>query len=96
MNELIEEETSGRLLATGGLSPSDTGTRVSRNGEKVTITDGPFTEAKELVSGFGISRSRRAPRRSARRSGSWSAWVVGETELRPMFGPSDATCMDKN
>jgi hypothetical protein len=50
IEELREE---GVLLATEGLKPSGSnGARVRRFGGKVTVTDGPFTEAKELIAGF--------------------------------------------
>ncbi len=47
---------AGVLLAGEGLHPSAKGARVRFNGEECTVTDGPFTEAKELVAGFMIIR----------------------------------------
>ena len=45
MGQLVEElSRAGVLLATGGLDP--VGTRVTSSGGKITMTDGPFTEAK--------------------------------------------------
>jgi hypothetical protein len=50
---LTEETTrSGVLLATGGLGPA--ATRVRSAEGKVTVTDGPFTETKELTGGFAL------------------------------------------
>jgi hypothetical protein len=55
MGALIEATMrSGELLATEGCLPTAKGARVRRDGSKVTITDGPFTEAKEVVGGFAI------------------------------------------
>jgi hypothetical protein len=55
MGKLIEEMTSnGTLIATEGCLPSVKGARVRRSGGKVTVTDGPFTESKELIAGFAI------------------------------------------
>lgn len=55
MNKLIAEGMSaGWLISTEGCLPSALGARVRRAGGKVTVTDGPFTEAKELVGGFAI------------------------------------------
>jgi len=51
MGELRE---SGVLLATEGLLPSDTGARVRMSGGKVSVKDGPFAEAKELIAGFAV------------------------------------------
>jgi hypothetical protein len=45
---------SGVLLATDGLQPSSKGARVRLSRGKLTVTDGPFTETKELIAGFAI------------------------------------------
>src|SRR5262245_25505223 len=45
---------AGVLLASEGLTPSSKGARVKFSGDKRTVIDGPFTEAKELVAGFSI------------------------------------------
>jgi hypothetical protein len=45
---------AGVLLAAEGLQPSSKGARVQFSGEKRTVTDGPFTEAKELIAGFWL------------------------------------------
>jgi hypothetical protein len=45
---------SGVLLDTAGLRPTADGTRVRLSGGKITTTDGPFTEAKEIVGGYAI------------------------------------------
>jgi hypothetical protein len=51
--KLTEETTrSGVLLATGGLGPA--ATRVRNSAGKLTVTDGPFTETKELTGGFAL------------------------------------------
>jgi hypothetical protein len=55
MGQLIGELMSaGVLLDTGGVSDGGTSLRVQRSAGKVTVTDGPFTETKELVGGFAI------------------------------------------
>src|SRR6516164_4334066 len=45
---------AGVLLAFGGLQPSSKGKRVRFSGDKRTVIDGPFTEAKELIAGYSI------------------------------------------
>ena len=45
---------AGVLLAGEGLHPSSKGARVKFSGDKRTVTDGPFTEAKELIAGFWL------------------------------------------
>jgi hypothetical protein len=68
---------AGVLLAGEGLTPSSQGAAVTFDGEEPTVSDGPFTEAKELVGGFWIlkvdslaealSWAKRAPFRSGER-----------------------------
>jgi hypothetical protein len=49
-----EMANAGVLLAAEGLHPSSKGARVTFSGGKRTVTDGPFTEAKELIAGFWL------------------------------------------
>ncbi len=49
---------AGILLAAEGLLPSSKGKRVRFSGEKRTVIDGPFTEAKELIAGFWLWQVR--------------------------------------
>ena len=58
MGKLIEEMTqSGVLLATEGCLPSALGARVRLSGGKITVTDGPFTETREVIGGFALIRA---------------------------------------
>ena len=55
MNEFNEELVkAGVMLAGEGLHPSSKGARVKFSGDKRTVSDGPFTETKELVAGFWL------------------------------------------
>ena len=55
MGKFNEELASaGILLAADGLRPSAEGKRVAFDGQKRTVTDGPFTETRELVAGFWL------------------------------------------
>lgn len=45
---------AGVVLDTAGLRPTADGTRVRLSGGKLTTTDGPFTEAKEIVGGYAM------------------------------------------
>jgi hypothetical protein len=45
---------AGVMLAGEGLQPSSKGARVRFDGNKRTVTDGPFTESKELIAGFWL------------------------------------------
>lgn len=56
MGRLIQEMTAaGKLVSTAGLRPTAEGVRVRlARGGQMTTTDGPFTEAKEVVGGFAL------------------------------------------
>ncbi|MEU3093283.1 YciI family protein [Streptomyces sp. NPDC006967] len=59
MGELIEEMTkAGVLLDTAGLTPTAQGTRVHYEGGRLSVTDGPFTETKEVVGGYAMLQAR--------------------------------------
>ena len=86
MGKFIEELTAaGVLLATGGLEPG--GVRVTSVGDDITVTDGPFTEAKEAVAGFALVevRSREEAIELTRRF----RRIVGDGEsvIQQVFGP---------
>ncbi|MFG2649969.1 YciI family protein [Streptomyces sp. NPDC048436] len=59
MGELLEEMTkAGVMLDTAGLTPTSAGTRAHWEGGELSVTDGPFTEAKEVVGGYSISQCK--------------------------------------
>lgn len=59
MGRLLEEMTrSGVLLDTGGLRPAAESTAVRLSGGKLTVLDGPFTEAKEVIGGYCIVQTK--------------------------------------
>ena len=49
-----EEQKLGIFVMGGGLRPSAHGHKLRMSGGKVTVTDGPFTETKEVIGGFAI------------------------------------------
>jgi len=51
-NLIAEMNKAGVLLATEGFAPSANGFRLRAEGGKVSLTDGPFTETKELLTGY--------------------------------------------
>jgi hypothetical protein len=59
MGKLIEEMTrAGTLVNTAGLRPSSEGVRVRISRGKLSTTDGPFTETKEVIGGYAILEAR--------------------------------------
>ncbi|GAA4225441.1 YciI family protein [Actinomadura meridiana] len=88
MGKFIEETSkAGVLLATGGLEPH--GTRIASSGGTVTITDGPFAEAKESVVGFALIEVRT--REEAIELSKRFYKIVGDGEgvIKQVFGPGD-------
>jgi hypothetical protein len=85
MGKFIEELTrTGVLLATGGLDP---GTHVTSSDGKITLTDGPFSESKEVIVSFALLdvRSKEEAVELARRF--WKIAGDGEGDIRQVFGP---------
>ncbi len=86
MGRLVEElAKAGVLLATGGLDPE--GTHVSATDGRVTVTDGPFAEAKEAIISFALIdvRSREEAIELARRF--WQVARTGEGAIQQVYGP---------
>lgn len=58
MGKLVEEGfKAGWLLGTEGCLPTKFGARVRSDNGKLTVTDGPFSESKEVVGGFAILKA---------------------------------------
>ena len=58
MGKLIEEgKKAGWLIVTEGVAGSSPGTRVHASGDKISVVDGPFAEAKEVIGGYAILRA---------------------------------------
>jgi hypothetical protein len=86
MGAFIQElASSGVLLATDGLLPSAYGARVRLSQGKLTVTDGPFAESKELIAGFAIvqTTSKDEAVDLARRFLAIAG--DGESEIRQMY-----------
>jgi len=59
MGKLIEEmKRDGSLIRTAGLRPTKEGVRVRSNRGKLSTTEGPFTETKEVIGGYAILEAR--------------------------------------
>lgn len=87
-----EMARAGVMLDGMGLQPSSKGARVRFSGDKVTVTDGPFTETKDLIAGFwliqvksreeAIEWAKRAPNPHGRNG-------EGEIEIRQVYELED-------
>jgi hypothetical protein len=96
MAKLGEESAkAGVLVETGGLYPTAAATRVRLSRGKLTVTDGPFTEAKEVVGGYAVlelKSKEEAIRETVRfmelHKEHWPGWE-GETEIRQIADAPD-------
>ena len=90
MGSLIEEMSkAGTLIETGGLEHSKTGFRVEKNGPKVTVTDGPFAEAKEVIGGYAILEAKNREHAVALARQFLDVAGAGVCEIRPMHQACD-------
>jgi hypothetical protein len=89
MSKYNEElSQAGVLLALDGLQPPSSGARVSFAGGKATVTDGPFTEAKEMIGGYWLiqARSKEEAVQWATRCPAADGNVI---EVRQVYEPAD-------
>ena len=95
MGKLVEEGMmAGWLLATEGCLPSALGARVRSSGGKLTVTDGAFTEAKEVVGGLAILEANSKEEAIKLAKNFLQVAGDGECELRQLFGAGQDTCAD--
>jgi hypothetical protein len=96
LSKLAEDATRiGTMTDSGGLSPTAKSSRVRLAGGKISVIDGPFTEAKEVVGGYAVFnfKSREEAIEATvhfmeLHREHWPGWE-GETEIRQIFGPED-------
>lgn len=94
MGKFVEKSRKdGSLVSTGGLLPSKDGARVRLADGKISVTDGPFTESKEVIGGWAILAAdskaeavRLATEFMELHRKYWPEFA-GESEVRPMFDP---------
>jgi hypothetical protein len=96
MGHFIEDAVkNGTLIDTGGLESTASGTHVRVSRGNLSVVDGPFSEAKEVVGGYAIMKfdTRLEAVQAAKdfialHKTHWPEWV-GESEVRQIFGPND-------
>ena len=91
MGKLMEEMTrSGALVSTAGLRPTKEGVRVRSKHGELSVTDGPFTETKEVIGGYAVLEAKsmkeavEITKRFLRVHG--PEWNI-ECEVRQLDGP---------
>ncbi|MEU5948675.1 YciI family protein [Micromonospora sp. NPDC047465] len=89
-----EASAAGVLLDTAGLAPSVAGAQVRLYGGKLSVTDGPFAEAKETISYalYEVRSREEAVEWTSRfvklHRDLWEGWE-GEADVLKVFGPED-------
>jgi hypothetical protein len=89
MDQFNEELVKAKIMLVGeGLHPSSKGVRVYFSGQDRIVTDGPFTETKELVAGYSIWQVKSMEEAIA--------WLKrcpmaddSDVEIRPIYSPED-------
>jgi hypothetical protein len=88
MGKFNEElSKAGMMLAGDGLQPSSKGARIHFSGGKPAVTDGPFTETKELVAGFWLIQARSKEEVIAWMSR--APFDEGDLEIRQIYEAED-------
>jgi hypothetical protein len=88
-----QSRKDGTLVDTGGLLPSKDGALIRLAGGRITVTDGPFTEAKEVIGGWAIleaptkAEAMKVAMEFMELHHKYWPEFEGESELRPMFDP---------
>ncbi len=83
MGKFFEEMAqAGVLLAAEGLLPSSKGFRIKSSGGKLTVTDGPFVETKELIAGYALVQAKSMEEAMQLAQRFWEIHGDGEGEVR--------------
>ncbi len=99
MGKFVERSMKeGVLVDTGGLLPSKDGLRIRLSKGALTVTDGPFTESKEVIGGWAILKSdsrdeivKVATEFMELHRKHWPGFEA-ESEVRPIFEPDMGPC----
>ncbi len=95
MGKLVEQGfKEGWLVATEGCLPTALGARVRRSGGNISVTDGPFTESKEVVGGFAILKANSKAEAIQLAKDFLKVAGEGECELRQIYEQgADTPCI---
>ena len=95
IGRISSDPSKATVISSGALAPSAQGSRFRISGGTLTVVDGPFTETKEVVGGFGILeyRSKEEALEGARQYMElyrkfWPGWE-GEMEVRQILSPDE-------
>ena len=87
MAEVAEDAVkAGVLVMNSGIAPSASGVKITVASGDVSVTDGPFTEAKEMVGGFGVLECRDQDEAVEWAKRFQAAAGDGEMRVRQLYG----------
>ena len=90
MGQYIDKLTrAGVLVATDGLQHSSKGARVRIADGRISVTDGPFTETKEVIGGYAIVLANSKQEAIDHAKDFLTLVGEGESEVRQMHEPTD-------
>jgi hypothetical protein len=81
-----EAAGAGVLVMNSGIAPSASGVKITVSGGDVSVTDGPFAEAKEMVGGFGVLECRDQDEAVEWAKRFQAAAGDGEMRVRQLYG----------
>ena len=97
MGKLVEEGMkAGYLLAVEGCMPTAMGARVRRSDGNINVTDGPFSESKEVVGGLAIIQANSKEEAIAHVKNFLNYVGDGECELRQLYEAPQAQSAAKS
>jgi hypothetical protein len=92
MGRLVEEMTKeGVLLSTEGCQPTAMGARVRITDGRITVVDGPFSEAKEVVGGLAIIQASSKEEAIELTTRFLRVAGNGESEIRQLYDAGECT-----
>nr|HEX4314834.1 YciI family protein [Kofleriaceae bacterium] len=96
MGKFVQKSTAeGVLVDTGGLLPSKDGLRIRLANRTLTVTDGPFTESKEVIGGWAMldvptkADAIRVAKEFMELHLKYWPEFEGESEVRPVYEMGD-------
>lgn len=84
-----EAVKAGALLATGAFAPTSEAIKVTNSGGQLSVLDGPFAEAKELIGGWALVEARDKDEAVEWAKRFLSIAGDGESTIRQVYGPGD-------
>src|SRR5262249_15193670 len=86
---VAEQMKSGAILATEALHPSSKAARLRVSHGKLTVTDGPFAEAKEVIASYALIQAKSKEEAIQRVAGFLKIFGEGEADIYQVYEAED-------